>query len=118
MSPTVLRDIAFKSFLKLGVLVAGSFGFACGVVTLVGALVGFDVHASLYFARFEGLTAGILNLILLPLLFSISALVLGALAYIPFKFLLFLARGINLEMSTSTHTPPPTQEPADEQIEM
>lgn len=92
-----LFKIKFKSFIALCLSIAAPLGLAFGALSLIGSLIGGSAYSNLFIYHLQGITAGIANLILAPLLFSFIGLIVGILSYFPFKFYLKVKRGIVIE---------------------
>lgn len=81
-----LRAGGFRLWFKLCLLVALHTGFAFGLVSLLFGLVGLHAHADIFGLHFQGVAAGLVNLVWGPLLALVAAVPLSAIAYWPFRW--------------------------------
>jgi len=88
---TAPRDVRFGLYLKVWVALAALVGVVLGVLSLINAVKGGSTTASFLSARFEGTTAGFINIVWIPALFALGAIVVSPLMYFPFRSALRLA---------------------------
>jgi ABC-type antimicrobial peptide transport system permease subunit len=92
-----IRRISFKSYLKFYILSLVSMGIVFGLIFFGLSLVGVKVTARVFNLNFTGIMAGVVNLILAPVIMLIFALFFGALSFLPFRLYLEYAKKIKLK---------------------
>lgn len=96
MEQKKLFQIKFKSYVGLCVSIALPVGFIFGALTLIIALFGGNVYSNIMFFQLKGITAGIANLIVGPLVIALMGSIIGILSYLPFKVYLKIRKGITI----------------------
>jgi hypothetical protein len=92
-----LRNITFSSYCRLSIIMWGSVGVICGILAFIISLFGADVKASVGTTEYHGITAGIISLILAPIVCIIVGLIFSTLAYFPFKLGYKVLKGVNIK---------------------
>ena len=88
MRTTNLQDLQFRQYLGLTATVFAALGVVVGVFGLLASLVGADVFIVLRpVVDVEGVGAGLLGLLAMPLFFAGAGVLVGALTYLPFRWL-------------------------------
>lgn len=101
-----LRKISFTSLLKLLVLIGICGGILIGILMLVLSLLGFDTYVNFGSQQLTGVPAGILSLILAPVICAIFGVFAAFFSFLPFRLLLFFTRGISLNITMKEIVPP------------
>ena len=94
-----LLQIKFGSFIKLFSSIFLSLGTAVGILAFVISLFGGNVTANLGSTQLTGIPAGLLNLIIFPIIFYLIGVIWGLLAFLPFNFFLKLIKGLKLKVN-------------------
>jgi len=86
--PHTLHHLRFGPYLGLTATIFAALGIVVGVVGLLASLVGADVFIRLLpFVRAEGVRAGLLGLVAMPVSFAVLGVLIGAVTYLPFRWL-------------------------------
>ena len=93
-----LVQIKFGSFIKLCSSIFLSLGIVIGILAFVISLFGGNVIATLGTIQLTGITAGLVNIILSPIIFSLVGLFFGLFAFLPFNFFLKLIKGLKIRV--------------------
>ncbi|MGF7030253.1 tetrahydromethanopterin S-methyltransferase subunit F [Paenibacillus mucilaginosus] len=97
MRSIVLKDLRFGSYLKLMCLNGLALGIVFGVLMLLLSLTGYDATTRIGSTRVQGLSAGLISLVVFPLSSVVSAFFFSLLSYLPFKLLMNGFKGIEIE---------------------
>lgn len=97
MEEKKITQIWFGSFLKLFSLIFLSLGVIIGLLAFVAGLLGGDVSATIGDQQLTGFKAGLVNLFLFPIMLYLTGIFFGLLAFLPFKLLLKINKGINIK---------------------
>jgi hypothetical protein len=92
-----IRRISFKSYLKFYILSLVSLGIVLGLAFFGLSLVGVEVTARVFNLNFTGIMAGIVNLVLAPVVMFIFAFFFGVLSFLPFRLYLEYAKKLKLK---------------------
>lgn len=85
------RAPGFGAHLNLTATIGAAFGVVVGAVGLLASLAGADVFIRLPpLLRVDGLGAGVLGLLVMPVAFALVGVLLGLLTYLPFRALMRL----------------------------
>jgi hypothetical protein len=88
MLPSTLHDLRFGPYLRLTATIFAALGMIVGVVGLLASLAGADVFIRLLpLLRVDGVAAGLLGLIAMPLFFALLGALIGAITFVPFRWL-------------------------------
>jgi hypothetical protein len=88
MLPSTLDDLRYGPYVRLTSTIFAALGTIVGIVGLVASLVGADVFLRLVpLLDVQGLAAGLLGLVAMPVLFALLGARIGALTYVPFRWL-------------------------------
>jgi len=93
---TVIKDLGFGSFMKLSAVMSASLGAAFGLFIFIAGLLGGEVRTSLGRIMLPGAAGGAASLVVAPLFFAVFGLLSGLAAYLPFRFILKISKGISL----------------------
>ena len=86
--PIPIRRLEFGAFMKLAMLAGLSSGIVMGIFMFVLSALGGNVYANVGPIRLTGFYAGLVNLILAPVLTSIIVAWFALIAYLPLKLYL------------------------------
>lgn len=92
-----VKKIRFSSYIKLFVLAALPFGLIMGIIGFLFSLIGGDAKANLGSVTLTGIPAGIVLIIMFPIIYGFFALIFSLLSYLPFKFMLIKLNGFILD---------------------
>lgn len=88
MRPHTLHRLRLRPYLDLTATISAALGIVVGVVGLLASLVGADVFIRLLpFVHAEGVRAGLLGLVAMPVFFALLGVLIGAVTYLPFRWL-------------------------------
>ena len=88
MRPALLHDLPFDRYLGLTATIFAALGVIVGAFGLVASLFGADVFIRLLpLLRAEGVGAGLLGLLAMPVFFALLGVLVGALTFYPFRWL-------------------------------
>jgi hypothetical protein len=89
--PSTLHDLRYRPYLRLTATIFAALGMIVGLVGLLASLVGADVFIRLLpLLHVEGVAAGLLGLVAMPIFFALLGVLIGGLTYLPFRWLLRL----------------------------
>lgn len=92
--------IKLLPLLKLTTATGASIGWVLGVLGLIASFFGGPAAASIFGHHFQGVAAGLINVIWAPVLFSVIVGVLTLASYWPCVWLLRLMGGFRLELES------------------
>lgn len=98
MEEKILHQIRFGSFLKLMLCIFLSLGIFAGMLILIISLFGGNATANLGFFRAQGISAGIVSLVLAPIISCCVGVLYGLFAFLPFRFFLKAIGGIRIKL--------------------
>ncbi|SEQ12390.1 hypothetical protein [Piscibacillus halophilus] len=98
MDTLQIQGIKFTSYIKLLLIISISTGTLLGLVMFIMSLFGGPVTAELGTKVFSGVTAGILGIFMMPIMFLFFGIVIGLVSYIPFKVALKLMNGLTINL--------------------
>lgn len=116
MLPNTLRDLHLAPYLNLAATLASAFGVLVGVIGFLASLGGTDVFIRLLpVLQVDGLAAGVLGLLVMPVAFAFVGLLIGLATYLPFRFLMRLLVLVDRSFRRAAPAPravdgPPPQE--------
>lgn len=88
MLPSTLRDLRYGPYLRLVSTIFAALGIIVGAVGLLASLVGADVFIRLLpLLQVDGVAAGLLGLVAMPLFFALVGALIGAATFVPFRWL-------------------------------
>lgn len=88
MLPRALDDLRFGPYIRLTATIFAALGMIVGVVGLLASLVGADVFIRLLpLLQVDGVVAGLLGLLVMPIFFALMGALVGAATFIPFRWL-------------------------------
>lgn len=102
-----IKQLTFGSYLGVASAVAAATGVVLAAVGLLSSLFGADVYLRfLPLFHIENISEGLVALVVMPLVFALFGLVLGAITYYPFHWVLRFSGGLTLSgtMSRQNHT--------------
>jgi hypothetical protein len=99
MEEKKLIQIKFGSFMKLYTSIFLSLGIGFGILAFIISLFGGHVTANIGSLQLKGITAGLVSIILFPIIFSTVGAVFGLFSFLPFKFFLKTVKGIKIKMN-------------------
>lgn len=82
-----IEKINFGSFIKLSALIAFSLGIVFGICLLIMSFLGGNVYCNLGSIHITGISAGIINMFLFPIIISITGILFSVITYFPFRFI-------------------------------
>lgn len=82
-----IEKINFGSFIKLCTLITFSLGIVFGVCLFIISLLGGNVYCNLGSIHITGISAGLINMFLFPIIISIIGIIFSVIAYFPFRFI-------------------------------
>ncbi len=94
-----LLQIKFGSFIKLFSSIFLSLGSVAGILVFVISLFAGNATANLGTIQLTGIPAGLVSLILFPIIFYLMGIIWGLFAFLPFKFFLKLIKGLRLKIN-------------------
>ncbi len=113
MSKLLIKKISFGSFIKLCSASSFCIGLAMGLILFIISLFGGPVYANLWTIQYTGITAGIINIFLMPVLMAIMGIFFGIFAYLPSVLALKVFKGAKVrcefEYPTSISSPQPSE---------
>jgi hypothetical protein len=89
--------LRFGLYLKVWVVLAMLIGAVVGVLSLINAYTGGSTTAGVFFSHFEGTTAGYINIVWIPVLFALGALIVSPLMYFPFRWALRITGAVMVD---------------------
>lgn len=93
-----LLQIEFGSFIKLLSSIFLSLGIVAGILVFVINLFGGNITANLgSILQLTGISAGLVSLVIFPIMFYLMGVIWGLFAFFPFKFFLKIMKGIKLK---------------------
>lgn len=98
METVRIKRIKFGSYFKLVMLMSLGMGMLFGLFLFIMSLFGGNVYANLGSIVLTGVTAGVVNLFLGPLIFVFFGLFTALVSFLPFKLLLKLLKRITLSI--------------------
>lgn len=93
-----LIQIKFGSFLKIYTTASFSLGVIFGALAFVLSLFGGEVTATLGSAQMTGITAGLVNIFLFPVIAALGGVVFALLAFWPFVLFLKIVKGMKIKV--------------------
>ncbi len=93
-----LVQITFGSFIKLFCVFFLSIGVFMGILAFMISLFGGDVVANVGATQLTGIKAGVTNLFLFPIIFTVAGFVFNLCSFLPFKYFLKIIKGLKLKM--------------------
>ena len=88
MNPHSLLDPDFRPYLRLTATIFAALGMIVGAVGLLASLVGADVFIRLLpLVHVDGVAAGLLGLVAIPLFFALGGALIGAITFVRFPWL-------------------------------
>lgn len=88
MHPRTLHDLRFGPYLRLTATIFAALGMIVGVLGLLASLVGADVFIRLLpLLQVDGVAAGLLGLVAMPIFFALMGALVGAITFVPFGWL-------------------------------
>jgi hypothetical protein len=96
MEKIIVRRLHIGSYIMLFLLTGLCLGAVAGLILFIAALFGVPVHAYIGSLNFWGIGAGAFALIFGPFICASIAMVLAALMYLPFTFIIRLLKGLKL----------------------
>lgn len=106
MLPDTLRDLHLAPYLNLTATLAAAFGVVVGVLGFIASLVGADVFIRLFpLLQIDGLAAGVLGLLVMPVAFAVFGLLIGLVTYLPFRLLMRLLALVDRSFRRATPAP-------------
>lgn len=97
MQKIFIRRLTFKSFVKLFILIELSVGLFIGILSFCSASFFGIGSAEINGIQYHGLTAGILNLFIAPVISMILGVLNGIFAYLPFKIVMKVLKKVRLD---------------------
>ena len=91
-----VRQICFRSFVKLFAVFSASLGVMVGVIAFIGSLFKLPVNTTLFIFEFTGVIAGVISIFLAPMIFGLLGLIVGCITYIPASLIINLCGGIEI----------------------
>ncbi|WP_099192093.1 hypothetical protein [Tepidibacter mesophilus] len=92
-----IKKINFGSFIKLCALISFSWGIVFGLLLFISSIFGGNVYCNFGSIHITGITAGIINMFLFPMIITIGGIFFSVIIYLPFKFInTYLLKGIKL----------------------
>lgn len=82
-----MKNLNFINFVGLCSKIGISFGIVVGIIAFVGSLFGLSVENTLGFMTVTGAPAGILSILLGPVVGGVEGLIAGIMAYLPFRWI-------------------------------
>lgn len=80
-----IKGIKFGSFTKFVCIISTMLGITLGLLLFVLSLFGGNVYANIGSLHFTGVTAGVFNVFLCPVILALFGLLGSLLSYLPFK---------------------------------
>jgi Na+-transporting NADH:ubiquinone oxidoreductase subunit NqrB len=86
--PHALDDLRYGPYLRLTATIFAALGMIVGVVGLLASLIGADVFIRLLpLLQVDGVAAGLLGLVAMPIFFALIGALVGAVTFVPFRWL-------------------------------
>lgn len=98
MNTVNLVHMKFTSYIKLMIAIAASTGIVFGLILFILSLFGAPVTAELGTTVYTGVTAGIMSVLISPIVFLFLGLIWGIISFLPFKLALKVFKGMTIEV--------------------
>ena len=98
MKIITIKKIGFGSYVKLLAISGLSLGLSAGLFSLIMGFFGRPVSLNLFGAQYTGITAAYLGVLAYPVMMGVVFTLFALLAYLPFKGLLALSKGLKLRL--------------------
>jgi hypothetical protein len=92
-----IKHLNFGSFIKWNMFLALSFGIILGMIFFIFSLFGANPKANINNTEFTGLTAGIIEIFLVPFIFMILSIIFSIMSYLPLWIAMNIFKGIKLD---------------------
>jgi len=89
-----IQKLKFGSFTKLVCIISTMFGITIGFLFFLFSLFGGSVYANLGNIEFTGVTAGVINIFLVPIIFAFFGFIIALLSYLPFNLYLKILKKV------------------------
>lgn len=101
MKSIVVTRIKLLSFIKLTAATGVAMGWFLGVLSLLASIFGGNPTANIFGLEFSGIAAGLVNVVWVPVIFSVGFGLLSIAAFWPFLWLLRCLGGLRIDLTGS-----------------